>query len=94
MTYEGLFIIKSDLSKEDQDKTIKFITEEIVKQGGELKEAKEIEKKSLAYEIEKNKEGLFYLIYFEAPAEAMKSLNHVYKLNNMILRNLILNKGK
>lgn len=93
-TYEALFIIKPDLSKEEQDKVVEFIHNEIAKENGQLKETKALEKKTLAYDIKKYKEGIYYLIYFEAPSNVIKALNHAYKLNNSILRNLILNKGK
>ncbi|MCK5306955.1 MAG: 30S ribosomal protein S6 [Candidatus Omnitrophica bacterium] len=94
MIYEALFIIKPGLPKEEQNKVVEFIEGEIIKQGGEIKSKEEPKKKSLLYEIQKNKEGIYYLIYFEAPAKAMKPLNYAYKLNNAILRILIIKERK
>lgn len=93
-TYEALFIIKPDLNKDEQGKVVESIHNEITKQNGQMKESQSLEKKSLAYEIKKHKEGLYYLINFEAPGNAIKTLNHAYNLNNSILRSLIINKGK
>jgi len=92
-TYEALFLLRPDLEKEEEDRLLDSIQKEIAKQDGQLRGAQNLSKKPLAYPIKGHKEGLYYLVNFEAPADAIKSLRNAFKLNNSILRNLILKKG-
>jgi len=93
-TYEALFLLRPDLEKEEEDELLDFIQKEITKQDGQLKETQNLFKKPLAYPVRGYKEGLYYLVNFEAPANAIKSLKNTFKLNNLILRSLILKKGE
>jgi small subunit ribosomal protein S6 len=90
-TYEGLFIIRPDL-EEQQDEIVKSIQEEIKKREGNIKESKDISKKRFAYNIGKHKEGLYYLLYFEANPQIIRELKNSFKLKDSILRNLIIKK--
>jgi len=93
-TYEALFLLRPDLEKEEEDGLLDFIQKEIAKQDGRLKGTQNLSKKPLAYPIRKYTEGLYYLVDFEAPANAIKPLRNTFKLNNSILRSLILKKGE
>jgi small subunit ribosomal protein S6 len=42
--------------------------------------------RELAYEIEKNKRGYYYVIYFKAPSESIAELERNYKVNENIIR--------
>jgi len=92
-TYEGLFLLRPDLEKEEEDRLLDSIQKEIIKQNGQLKGTQNLSKKPLAYPIRGYKEGLYYLVNFEASADIIKSLRNTFKLNNSILRSLILKKG-
>ena len=91
--YEALFLIKPDLKKEEQDKLIESIHEEITKRNGQLKETQDLYKRPLAYEINKYREGLYCLVNFDALSDIINSLRDAYKLNDSILRSLILKRG-
>lgn len=93
MNYEGLFIIRPDLDKESQDKSVAFIKDEITKRQGQIENAQGPDKRQMAYAIKKYSEGLYYLLSFAAPTKAIKELNNVYKLDNTLLRHFILKKG-
>jgi small subunit ribosomal protein S6 len=92
-SYEALFIIKPDLKEEGIDEAVKSIGEEITKREGQIKETQNLGRRPLAYNIDKYKEGIYILVNFDAPAGIIKPLKDAYKLNNSLLRNLVLKKG-
>lgn len=87
--YEGMFIIKSDLSKENFDKTIGQINDAIVKNGGSVSAAKELGKQHLSFPIKKYKEGIYYLVNFDIDTDAISKIKRAVSLNESILRALI-----
>jgi len=88
--YEGMFIIKADLTKEDLDKTLGQVQEIIKKQKGSLGTIKEWGKQKLAYPIKKQKEGVYYLINFHIDTSAIAKIRRSFSLNESILRVLII----
>ncbi len=86
-----MFIVKPDL--EDADKKALFvqISEAITKNNGSVSTANIwSEKKRLYFPIKKHREGVYYLLNFTAPAEAIEKIRHTYTLNENILRVLII----
>lgn len=85
--YEGLFILKPDLEKEELDQLYKKITENIKKYKGEMAGAPEDwGKKRLNYKIKRQREGVYCLIKFNMDPLQIKPLNSELKLNESILR--------
>ncbi|MFA5146684.1 MAG: 30S ribosomal protein S6 [Candidatus Omnitrophota bacterium] len=87
--YEALFILKPDISEEDTKGLCKTITEVIVKNSGTVKKEENWGRRPLAYPVKKSKEGYYYKVDFNAPAESVAKLDAAYKLNQSILRTLI-----
>ena len=48
--------------------------------------------KKLAYEIRKNKEGYYIVIYFEADASIISKLERYYRITENIIKFLIVRK--
>ncbi len=91
--YEIMFIIKPDLKTEDRDKLLKQLNDDITKNKGKVDESKVwAEKQSLTYSIQKQSEGLYYLVNFSILPEIITKLKQVWKINDNILRFLILRK--
>jgi len=89
--YEAMFIIKPDLSEEDRKTLFSQIQEAIVKNNGQVTNAVIwAEKRKLIFPLKKQQEGVYYLVNFSAPAEAITKLKYTFKLNEQILRVLIL----
>ncbi len=84
--YEGMFIISATLSDQLRKKALDKITDAIVERGGEIHKIHDMERKKLAYTIEKKKEGHYYLVYFTAPADSLKELWKEWHLNEDLLR--------
>jgi len=89
--YEAMFIIKADLSEDDRKTLLGQIQEAVVKNNGQIVNiAVWSEKRRLSFPIKKQQEGVYYLADFNAPAEAITRLKYTFKLNEQILRVLIL----
>ena len=102
--YEAMFIIKPDLKDEEKTSLMKAIKEQVSKHQGSVT-ADQIwaERRKLAYDLfplgggQRFKEGMYYLVNFDAAPEGIAGLKAIYGLNENILRFLILRldeKGK
>ena len=84
--YETMFIVKPTLTEEEMQAQIELVKANIEKNGGEIVVNENIGSKQLAYEIEKNKRGYYYLTYFKAPSASILELERNYRINENILR--------
>lgn len=95
--YEALFIIKPDLKDEEKAGVMKALKDQVTKHHGTVT-ADQIwaERRRLAYDIfpigggTRFKEGMYYLLNFESPATELAAIKAVYRLNENVLRFLIL----
>jgi small subunit ribosomal protein S6 len=88
--YEAMFIIKPDLSEDEKKVLFSQIDDAVVKNNGKVLQANVwLEKKKLYFPIKKQREGIYYLINYNAPPEAAVKIIQAYKLNEGILRVLI-----
>ncbi len=95
--YEGLIIVKPDLSEEDRKNLFLQIDETVTKHHGTISQSGLwAEKKKLFFPIKKYLEGVYYLLNFSIDPLAIKDIRHTYTLNENILRVLItkLEKGE
>jgi small subunit ribosomal protein S6 len=92
--YEGMYILSTTLSEEARQKAIEKIAEGITARGGEVHKIHDQGRKKLAYEINKRREGHYFLLYFSLPTNAMKELWRDYLLNEDLIRFLTLRTEK
>ena len=84
--YETMFIVKATLTDEETQAQIALVKSNIEKNGGEIVSCDDMGTRQLAYEIQKQKRGYYYVIYFTAPTEAIKELERNYRINENIIR--------
>ena len=84
--YETMFIVKPTLTEEEIQNQIATVKSNIEKNGGEIVSCDDMGTRTLAYEIQKNKRGYYYVIYFTAPSESITELERNYKVNENIIR--------
>ena len=84
--YETMFIVKATLTDEETQAQIALVKSNIEKVGGEVVSCDDMGTRQLAYEIQKQKRGYYYVIYFTAPSESIKELERNYKVNEDIIR--------
>lgn len=88
--YEGMYILSATLSEDARNKAIEKITSSIQHHAGEVHKIFERGRKKLAYEIQKRKEGYYYILYFTASSSSMPELRREYQLNEDLIRCMIL----
>lgn len=90
--YEGMFLVESGRFASDPDGTAQSITGMIEKAGGTLVSHRPWQDGRLAYAIDGQRKGLHYLAYFRMPGTSLKDLNRACRLNDLIMRHLIINQ--
>lgn len=93
--YEITFIIKPDLDDEAKKAIIDKYTKVIADNGGEMVEAKDWGKRRFAYEIEKYREGSYYIMTFTAEdAAAVNEFARLSKIDDSVLRSMTVKLDK
>ncbi|APG72557.1 30S ribosomal protein S6 [Lactobacillus delbrueckii subsp. jakobsenii ZN7a-9 = DSM 26046] len=93
--YEITYIIKPDVDDEAKKAIIDKYTKVITDNGGEMVEAKDWGKRRFAYEIEKYREGSYYIMTFTAEdAAAVKEFARLSKIDDSVLRSMTVKLDK
>lgn len=89
--YESVIIIKPNLDEGEIEGIITEITD-LINQNGEVTKVEKMGVKKLAYEIQKNKEGYYIVIYFEADPSIISELERNYRINENIIKFITVKK--
>ncbi|MDD5212601.1 MAG: 30S ribosomal protein S6 [Sulfuricurvum sp.] len=84
--YENLIIVKPTLTEEEIKNTLAIVEEFITSNGGEIIARDPMGMKKLAYPIEKNARGYFYVIYYKVAPSAISEIERRFRINEEILR--------
>ena len=84
--YEGMYILVPSLSEDARKKALEKITEGITSKGGEIHKIHDQGRKRLAYEINKQREGYYYIIYFSVKPSQMTQMWQEYHLHEDLIR--------
>lgn len=90
--YEAMLVFQPALTEEQLAVEMSAISEKIVKDEGRVENIQNMGKKRLAFPIKKQKEGFYQLVNFEAKPSLIKILKNAFRLNETILRVLVLRK--
>jgi len=90
--YELVIIIHPDLDDEAINQTLDKIKEWISKSGGSIDSVDNWGKKHLAYEIQKQNEGIYYLLNISAPGESISDLERNLKILESVMRHMFVAK--
>ena len=90
-SYETIFIIDAGLEEEATKAVIEKFTGLIAK-NGTVNTVDEWGKRRLAYEINDKTEGYYVLVEFTSDGEFPKELDRQYRINDSILRTIIIRK--
>jgi small subunit ribosomal protein S6 len=92
-TYESIIILKSTLNEEDVQKTVSKM-ESLVKQGGELIATENWGKKRLAYEVMKEKKGIYVMLRFLGEGDIISELERNYRIDDNVIKFLTIKLDK
>ena len=87
--YEVMFIVRPDMEEAEIKKTADDMKKVLADNGAKFLEEKSLGQKELAYEINKFKTGYYYLFVVEAETAATKEFDRVARINESLLRHLV-----
>ena len=92
--YEGMFILDSGRFGASPEAAAAEVTGIIEKVGGTVSAHRPWQDSKLAYPINGHRKGLYYLAFFTAESTAVNKINGIVKLNDNVLRHLVLSHDK
>lgn len=87
--YEIMMIIRPDLEANEQEETVSGLTAVIAKQGGTVSTVLDWRKRKLSYEINKLREGQYYLVYFSGDGAIIPELEHYFRVTDAVIRYMV-----
>lgn len=90
--YEALVILKALGTEADLAQAVKQLEDPIQKLGGAIATSVSWGRRRLAYRIARQVEGYYHLIQFRLPPQQLDELKRLLRLNEAIVRFLILNR--
>ena len=87
--YEIMFIVKPDLEEAEIKKIADSMKKVLTDNKAKVLEEKAMGQKELAYEINKFTTGYYFLFTFEAGKEAVTEFDRVARINESLLRHLV-----
>jgi small subunit ribosomal protein S6 len=88
--YELALIMRPEIDEEGQAALIEQLSELLTSEGGEVTEVENWGRRRLAYPIRKTQEGFYYFIQGQFSASMLPELERTIKLNEDILRHMVL----
>ena len=87
--YEIMFVVKPNLEEAEIKKVAEEMKKVLTDAKTKIIEEKTIGQKELAYEINKFNTGYYFLLTVEASKEAEQEFNRVARINENLLRHII-----
>jgi len=87
--YETVFILDPALDETQVKEEVEKVKSLITSLGGEVTSAEPPVKKRLAYEIRGKSDGYYSLVIFKSEPSAIREMEHAYRLNEKILRHIV-----
>lgn len=84
--YETIVILKSSITDEEVAKEIEKIKTAVSQKSGELLRIEDMGKKRLAYDVKKEKRGIFILLHFKGNRNTVFEVQRLFQLNEMIIK--------
>ena len=88
--YEVTYIIRPSLEEADVDARVAALAESLKNGGGEVGEIEKMGKRRLAYEIDDVREGYYVVMKFKSDAAQAKELERQMRLNEDVMRALLI----
>jgi small subunit ribosomal protein S6 len=85
-TYELMFIVRPDMTEEDQDKLISSLENAVTSSGGQVKNFEKMGKRRLAYTVRKFHDGLYLLLTFEGGGGLVHELERRLRVSEPVIK--------
>ena len=90
--YELVLVVNAKIEDDARAAVVEKAKAYVERFGGKITEVEDWGKKRLAYEIQHMKEGFYYLVQFEAAAEAPAEIERRVRIMENVLRYLVVRK--
>ena len=87
--YEIMFVVRPDMEEAEIKKTAEEMKKVLTDAKAKVLDEKAMGQKELAYEIKKFNTGYYFLLTVEASKEAEQEFSRVARINENLLRHLI-----
>ncbi len=88
--YEMMFIVKTTVEETEAVKVAEELKSIITSMKGEVTDSKDLGNKKLAYPINKEVTGFYFVVDFTANNEIVSELDRKARINENILRHMII----
>ncbi len=85
-TYEVIFITNPDAGEEETTKLIEALQNTITEKGGRITKNENMGRRTLAYEIERKREGNYTLFEIEGSGREIAELERRMRVNDQVMR--------
>lgn len=94
-SYEAMFIFSPELKEEDQKVLLTELENTLKESKSQIEDSQSMGRRALAYEINKQKEGLYHLMHFSSSEQMVVSkLHYACKINDKVIRLLVTKRNQ
>ena len=90
--YEAMYILRADLEEEALEAAVARFDDVVKSNNGEIVKTERWGKRRLAYEVNGKTEGYYILMTFKAPNNVSNELDRILKIQDDVLRHLVIKK--
>ncbi len=88
--YETMFILRPEQEQDETQEFLDNLQKLINKFGGEVGETDDWGVRRLAYEIDKLKEGRYFLVKFKSGPGVVPELEHFFRVTDGVMRYMVI----
>jgi len=85
-TYELMFIVRPDMSEEDQDKLISTLESAVTSSSGQVKNVERMGRRRLAYKVRKFQDGIYILLTVEGSGGLIHELERRLRVTEPVIK--------
>ena len=85
-TYELMFIVRPDMTEEDQDKLVANLEGQVGTAGGTVKSVERMGKRRLAYLVRKFQDGIYVLMVLEGDGAMVKEVERRLRVTEPVIK--------
>ena len=90
--YELTFVVNAKIEDDERAAVVDKCKALIERFGGTITNVDEWGKRRLAYEIQKMKEGFYYVVQFDAPTSAPAEIESLIRIMDNVMRYLVVKR--
>lgn len=91
--YENIVILNPSLNDEEIKSAVDRISDAVKNSGGEVLKADNWGKKKLAYELNRQRMGVYLIFIFRAPSSTISKLEGLFKVFDSVIKFMVIKLG-